>query len=472
VQEPGESEDARKIRRALDEARTERARLGDLGRWSEADEAVLVTLRKVLDAASHEVIGTDLGGLVYVAGSPRPGGSRLRGNWGPVPPDRLHAMCAMLLVNRGREPWTVVELAQRALESFGWRDLGTFWYSVLALAYADDTAAAGHHLDRAMARSGWSAPHPHSSGLAVLRARVAALGGDPQRAWQLFEGALRQGVVEQFTEVAVAWAIAALVDLGDFDRAEDLLLAHGFANALDGVVDRAEVLAARGALREATGRPQLAYEDFTACGRELAGWGVTNPAVLAWRSQAALCAAATDRRSLALSFANEELFHAQLWGTPQAVGSALRAVALVSDEDRDVKLLKEAADHLARSNARGTLLRARYELGVKLSVCVRDEDGQPVLEAARATAVSMNSEAWVNRIDGALRRWAGGATEGKLTSQERRVLNLARAGLANKAIAARLRLGNSTVEFHLSNVYRKLRIAGRGELQALMMPVW
>ncbi|QKV74030.1 helix-turn-helix transcriptional regulator [Amycolatopsis sp. Hca4] len=468
----GESGDAERIRRALGEARTERERLGHLGRWSEADEAVLVTLRDVLAVASDEIIGTDLGGLVYVAGSPRPGHRRLRGNWGPVPPDRLHATCAMLLVNRGREPNTVVELAQRALESFAWRDLGTFWYSVLALAYADEAGAAGYHLDRAMARSGWSAPHPHSSGLAVLRARVAALGGDPQRAWQLLDGALRQGVVDQFAEIAVAWAIAALVDLGEVDRAEDLLLAHGFAEALDDVVDRAEVLAARGALREATGRPHLAYEDFTACGRELTGWGVTNPAVLPWRSQAALCAAATDRRSLALSLANEELLHAQHWGTPQAIGSALRAVALVSDEDMDVKLLKEAADHLVRSNARATLLRARYELGVKLSVRARDEDGQSALRAARATAAEMNSEAWVNRIDAVLRRWAGAGAEAKLTAQERKVLNLARAGLANKAIAARLGLGTSTVEFHLSNGYRKLGIAGRGELRSFMMPVW
>ncbi|MDQ7810866.1 helix-turn-helix transcriptional regulator [Amycolatopsis sp. A133] len=472
MREPGESEDAGRIQRALENARTERDRLGDLGRWSEADEAVLVTLRDVLAAASHDIIGTDLGGLVYVAGSPRPGHARLKGNWGPVPPDRLHATCAMLLVNRGREPKTVVELAHRALESFAWRDLGTFWYAVLALAYADDIAAAGHHLERAMARSGWSGPHPHSSALTALRARVAALGGEPRRAWQLLDAALRQGVVEQFHEVAVAWAIAALVDLGDLDRAEDLLLEHGFANALDGVVDRAEVLAARGALREATGRAQPAYEDWTACGRELAGWGVTNPAVLPWRSQAALCAAAADRRSLALSLANEELFHAQRWGTPQAVGSALRAVALVSDEDRDVKLLKEAADHLARSNARGTLLRARYELGVKLSVRAGDEDGRPALRAARETAAAMNSEAWVHRIDAALRRWAGEDADAKLTAQELKVLNLARAGLANKAIAARLHLGTSTVEFHLSNGYRKLGISGRGELPSLMMPVW
>ncbi|KFU75292.1 transcriptional regulator [Amycolatopsis lurida NRRL 2430] len=472
MREPEISEDVAKIRRALDLARTERARLGRLGRWSEADQAVLATLNDVLAGASRSIIGPDLGGLVYVAGSPRPGDVRPRGNWGPVPYHRLHATCAMLLVTRGRDPQTVTELAQRALEDFDWRDLGSFWYAVLSLVYADELEEAQGLLDRAMARSGWSGTHPHSSALTVLRARVAALGGEPRVAWELLDGALRQGVVRQFTEVAIAWGSAALLDLGELERADGFLLKHGFGESLDGVFDRAEVLAARGAVREATGRSQLAYEDFTSCGRELAAWGVTNPAVIPWRSSAALCAAATDRRSLALSLVDEELFHAQQWGTAHGVGAALRAVALVSEEGRDIKLFEEAIGYLARSHARGALLRAQYELGVRLSLRARYQDAHAALTAARATAESMNSDVWVRQIDEAIRRWGESGTDGKLTAQELKVLNFARAGLANKAIAARLSLGTGTVEFHLSNVYRKLGITGRSELPALMMPVW
>lgn len=472
MRERGAPADARKIRQALDDARAERARLGELGRWSEADQAVLVTLRDVLSDAPEDLVGTDLGGLVYVAGSPRPGQARPKGNWGPVPADRLHATCAMLLVNRGQDPQAVAELAQRALSNFAWRDLGSFWYSVLALAYADEREAARRILGRAMARSGWSGAHPHSSALTLLRGRVAALGGDPRTAWRLFDAARRQGVAQQFTEVCAAWSIAALVELGEFDCAEDLLLAHGFGDRLDSVVDRAEVLAARGALRQATGSPQLAYEDFTECGRVLSGWGVTNPAVIPWRSSAALCAAVTGRRTLAVSLVNDELLPAQQWGTSKAIGSALRALALVSEEDRCIKLLEEAIGHLGRSHAGGTLLRAQYELGAKLSLGNREQDGLPALRAARATAISMNSDVWVRRVDEAIRRWSGANTDGRLTVQELKVLNLAQARLGNKTIAARLSLGVSTVEFHLSNAYRKLGIAGRAELATLMIPVW
>jgi DNA-binding NarL/FixJ family response regulator len=467
----GRSEDVAAVRRSLEDARSERARLAKLGRWSEADEAALSTLRDVLAAASPDIDGRELGGLVYVAGSPRAPRQQVSTIWGPVPAERLSATYAMLLVNRGSEPQAVVELARRALKSYGWRDLGTFWYAVLALAYVGEEDVAQSYLDLAVERSGWHGAHAHSDALVVLRARVAGLSGEPAVACRLLGDALKRGVVAQFTEVAVAWSIISLVDLGEFDRADDLLRSNGFDHTLDAVTDRAEVFAARGALREATGRPQLAYEDFVACGRELSGWGMTNPAVIAWRSQAALCAAATDRRSLALSMADEELFRARRWGTPRVVGTALRAVALVSEEGTDVELLKEAVELLSRGRARNLQMRAQYELGVKLSLRAQIDAGRAVLKGARDTATSMGSKIWVDRVDAALRRCEVAGTEGTLTSQELKVLNLALAGLGNKEIAARLHLVNSTVEFHLSNVYRKLGISGRSELRSIMVPV-
>lgn len=466
----GKSNDMAVTIRFSEAARSERTRLGDLGRWSEADEAVLNVLHKVLSAELPGIAGPDLGGLVYVAGGPRPG-PQACSSQKPVPPERLTASCAMLLVNRGSEARAAVDTAHRALNSYNWRDLGTFWYALLALTYADDEDAAEIYLERAMASSRWSSSHTHHSALTVLRARVAAVRGRPLVAYRLLDSALKHGIFPQITEVAVAWAITALVDIGDLDRADDLLRAHGFDGSLDAVTDRAEILAARGALRQAAGRPQLAYNDFIACGRELAEWGVTNPAVIAWRSQAAVCGAATERRSLALSLAQEELLQSLRWGTPQAIGTALRAVALVSQEGRDIKLLKDAVNHLAHSGAQSLMMRAQYELGVKLSLQGEHENGRAALLAARDTATSTGSKAWAARADEAVRRWAIADTDGKLTSQELRVVNFARAGFGNKEIAHRLRLVNSTVEFHLSNVYRKLGIANRKELRTIMVPV-
>ncbi|AGM08045.1 helix-turn-helix transcriptional regulator [Amycolatopsis keratiniphila] len=459
--------DAAAALEALEAARIERARLGELGRWSEAGEAALGTLRQVLSCASPDIVGPDLGGLVYVAGSPRPGIQHSARHGHPVPPERLSATQAMQLVNHGTEPQLAAELAHQALKSFNWRDVGSFWYSILTLVYLDEGEAAQFHLDRATTRSGWA----KSTAVPVLRARVAAVNGDPVTAAELLVPFVTQGGPDQFTEVAVAWAIEALVELGELDRADDLLRGHSLSGGLEAVFDRAEVLAARGLLSMAIGNPESAYDDFIACGRELARWGVTNPAVIPWRSRAALSAAATGRATVALPLAEDELSSSRRWGTARAIGTALRAVGLVDIGGRDIDLLKKAIDVLARSGARSTLMQARYELAVKLKIEGRHDEVQLALRDFRETAVATGNESWIERADDTMRRWSETGDTAKVSVKERKVANLAQAGLSNGEIAKRLHLTTSTVEFHLSNVYRKLAISGRSELRSILVPI-
>ena len=51
----------------------------------------------------------------------------------------------------------------------------------------------------------------------------------------------------------------------------------------------------------------------------------------------------------------------------------------------------------------------------------------------------------------------------ELTAREREVLSLIATGLANAAIAARLRLAPNTVSNHISNIFAKLQVASRAE---------
>jgi DNA-binding CsgD family transcriptional regulator len=60
------------------------------------------------------------------------------------------------------------------------------------------------------------------------------------------------------------------------------------------------------------------------------------------------------------------------------------------------------------------------------------------------------------------------ASEG-LTRRERQVLSLAIAGLRNEGISAELNISARTVEVHLGNVYRKLKVKSRAELAAVFV---
>lgn len=54
--------------------------------------------------------------------------------------------------------------------------------------------------------------------------------------------------------------------------------------------------------------------------------------------------------------------------------------------------------------------------------------------------------------------------DGTFTAAEQRVVDLALKGHTSREIAARLYIGVRTVESHLSSVYRKQGVRGRGEL--------
>ena len=85
------------------------------------------------------------------------------------------------------------------------------------------------------------------------------------------------------------------------------------------------------------------------------------------------------------------------------------------------------------------------------------------LEQALAIFEELGARLWAERARTELRRISGRApASDELTETERRVAQLAAQGRTNKEIAAELYMGVSTVEAHLSHVYRKLGVRRAG----------
>ncbi|MFE9786335.1 LuxR C-terminal-related transcriptional regulator [Nocardia salmonicida] len=134
-----------------------------------------------------------------------------------------------------------------------------------------------------------------------------------------------------------------------------------------------------------------------------------------------------------------------------------------------VRLLRSAAAIARDNDDKYELARALGELGVAY-----DTLGQPRrAQALRRTATRLIKETTAGAPRGS--EPVGVATEDdlrggteQLSTAERRVAELAAAGMRNKEVAVELGITISTVEQHLTQVYRKLRVKRRTELRFLV----
>jgi ATP/maltotriose-dependent transcriptional regulator MalT len=161
-------------------------------------------------------------------------------------------------------------------------------------------------------------------------------------------------------------------------------------------------------------------------------------------------------------------------GTDWALGIEARCRALLSDGAAADGLYREAIDRLSRMRVRPELARAHLLYGEWLRRENRRAGARAQLRTAYDMLTAIGMEAFAGRArreliaTGETVRKRNAETVTTLTAQEAYIARLARDGLTNPEIGARLFLSARTVEWHLRKIFTKLSIGSRRELPAAL----
>lgn len=347
--------------------------------------------------------------------------------------------------------------------------------SLVALIYSDELGPASAWCDCLLAESGQHGPVWQAM-LISARAAVYYRLGDLARAEQQAHEALSLMSPESWGSAFVlplAFIVLALTAMGRYPDA-DSYLKFPVPPAAFETLGGLHYLTARGHYYLATGRYDAALQDFLECGQLAKLWDTDCPAAVPWRTDAAqayLCKGLTARAA--------ELISEQLAMLPpgQTRTHALtyRAhAATLSPAERPTVLLRAAnifescGDSLGLAYTLTDLSHARQALG---------DSGQARAVAHRAQVLA--GQCGAAPLLGSLAAVFEDAPLAEslaepprpvpqLSKAELRVAELAAGGSTNEQIARKLFITVSTVEQHLTHVYRKLAIRRRTELPALL----
>jgi DNA-binding CsgD family transcriptional regulator len=178
----------------------------------------------------------------------------------------------------------------------------------------------------------------------------------------------------------------------------------------------------------------------------------------------------TDRTELANGALSRLGEHVEGCDADWALGIHARSRALLSEGEAAERSYREAINRLGRTRLRPDLARAHLLYGEWLRRESRRVDARAQLRAAYDLCGTIGMDAFAERARGELLATGGrvrkrtAETRDELTPQELQIARLARDGLSNPEIGARLFLSPRTVEWHLRKVFTKLEIRSRQEL--------
>jgi DNA-binding CsgD family transcriptional regulator len=385
--------------------------------------------------------------------------------------------CLVCAIALSRPPAAAaIRLAERVLAASRLDEPNSVVPALLGngLIFAGAASRAGRFYDEAIATATRRGSRLAVSWQLKMRSDASLRLGELRRAEAEARSGLElseEGSGEPALAFAVAYLLNALVARGGLEEADELIGRGIVGASAPPTFSGALLLTARANLHLAQGRASAALIDARAAG-DLVSATISNPACGGWRSAAALALAALGRDAEARAMAEDELADARRFAVPDAEGTALRRLGIVSGGAEGLEALRASVAVLERAEGRLEHARSLLELGAGLRRAgVRVEARELLREALDATA-RMGASGLADRAHAELvaagarprrdRRLLSGRES--LTASEDRVAVLAAEGLTNREIAQRQFVTVKAVQWHLSNVYRKLDISSREEL--------
>jgi DNA-binding CsgD family transcriptional regulator len=271
---------------------------------------------------------------------------------------------------------------------------------------------------------------------------------------------------------AVGTLIQVLLARGRVDEATRTGEEYAFCAPFPAAVTFPDAQTVYGELLLARGLTKDAATELAAAGRRLDPRGMRNPAWCPWQLHLAR-AESHDTPERAVVTALEAVNRARQYGTPSAIGQALRAAAEVSPAAARVELLEEAVGHLERSPAAYELACALVALGTELRRAGRPREAAEHLYRGLDAAVQCGADGLIESARDELaaaglrpRRLHSTETD-TLTARERTAAALTARDRDPAQIAEELGIDEHAVARLLSAVYRKVGTDRRGLAAAL-----
>ncbi|WP_312018607.1 helix-turn-helix transcriptional regulator [Streptomyces sp. I05A-00742] len=341
--------------------------------------------------------------------------------------------------------------------------------TLTALVYADrhETAAAWGELLLKDARDrevpSWKAT------LSSITAEAAMRCGDPEVAEDHARATLRWGLG---VEHATASLLLALVARGALEEA-GRLLGRPVRNSAPHTPADLYYRHARGHYYLAINRPLAALAEFETCGRSARSWEMDLPSFVPWRSDTAQALVALGREKEAGDLVNEQLsLLTSAQGRTRAL--TLRVLAGASAPENRVPLLLEALECLRDDPDRVERCRVLGLLGHAYHAQGDPTEGRRWIRQARDLARECKADGLLTALNlvGEPERETVQDRDGAvgiedLSKAEQRVALLVSRGHTNSEIAGKLFITVSTVEQHLTRIYRKLGIKHRSGLRSM-----